>query len=115
MSSVISPLQYFSHGKVTTENYTLSLHDALPIFEEDAAAGADQCPAITVFTTRVDTIFGATSIQVAPEDRKSTRLNSSHVSTSYAVFSLKNKTPTPLTDCSIPTVTSGSPHCASAP
>src|SRR5438874_13422876 len=35
--------------------------------EEDAAAGADQCPAITVFTTRVDTIFGATSIQVAPE------------------------------------------------
>src|SRR5438067_5898905 len=67
MSSVISPLQYFSHGKVTTENYTLSLHDALPIFEEDAAAGADQCPAITVFTTRVDTIFGATSIQVAPE------------------------------------------------
>ena len=35
--------------------------------EEDAGAGADQCPAITVFTTRVDTIFGATSIQVAPE------------------------------------------------
>ena len=35
--------------------------------EADAAAGADQCPAITVFTTRVDTIFGATSVQVAPE------------------------------------------------
>ena len=35
--------------------------------EDAAGAGADQCPAITVFTTRVDTIFGATSIQVAPE------------------------------------------------
>jgi leucyl-tRNA synthetase len=35
--------------------------------EPDAAAGADQCPAITVFTTRVDTIFGATSVQIAPE------------------------------------------------
>jgi len=35
--------------------------------EDAAGAGADQCPAITVFTTRVDTIFGATSIQIAPE------------------------------------------------
>ncbi|HKO17932.1 MAG TPA: leucine--tRNA ligase [Acidobacteriaceae bacterium] len=35
--------------------------------EEHAGAGADQCPAITVFTTRVDTIFGATSVQIAPE------------------------------------------------
>jgi len=35
--------------------------------EDAAGAGADQCPTITVFTTRVDTIFGATSIQVAPE------------------------------------------------
>src|SRR5690554_7362634 len=53
-----------------------------------------------IFTTRADTIFGVTFMVLAPEseltdqlttDRKSTRLNSSHVRISYAVFCLKKK------------------------
>ena len=40
---------------------------ALVDFAMAKAGGADQCPKITVFTTRVDTIFGATSVQLAPE------------------------------------------------
>src|SRR5437762_13889629 len=65
----------------TPKIYTLSLHDALPIFREGVAlavllgAGADPREHLVALT----------------EDRKSTRLNSSHVSISYAVFCLKKK------------------------
>src|SRR2546427_13162011 len=74
---------FFFNDTATTEIYTLSLHDALPIFWTWAAfcktAPARACgrlPVATIATSR---------------DRKSTRLNSSHSQISYAVFCLKKK------------------------
>src|SRR6266576_4104020 len=75
-----SLLFFFFNDTATTEIYTLSLHDALPIcFACDPAAGSQPWQGAV-----------AALEQVAGEtDRKSTRLNSSHVETSYADFSLK--------------------------
>src|SRR6266513_5424210 len=67
---------FFFNDTATTEIYTLSLHDALPISETYGAANDGFVP------------FADAHI---PGDRKSTRLNSSHVSISYAVFCLKKK------------------------
>src|SRR6266581_7831362 len=66
---------FFFNDTATTEIYTLSLHDALPIF--DPGDGDDQS----------DWRPGPARVK----DRKSTRLNSSHPSISYAVFCLKKK------------------------
>src|SRR5207245_9420023 len=63
----------------TTEIYTLSLHDALPIYGERGRDGGG----------RTRTSGDADALQA--RDRKSTRLNSSHGSISYAVFCLKKK------------------------
>src|SRR5215469_11747829 len=72
---------FFFNDTATTEIYTLSLHDALPIGQT-----------ITLnFTLLPGT--QKQSIQVNAADRKSTRLNSSHVEISYAVFCLKKKNP----------------------
>src|SRR6266481_7416448 len=69
-------LFFFFNDTATTEIYTLSLHDALPIF---VTARWNRLPAVFCLTTQF------------PLDRKSTRLNSSHSSISYAVFCLKKK------------------------
>src|SRR2546430_7832123 len=97
------PFFFFFNDTATTEIYTLSLHDALPIYRHVAPlecrvqlvalrdryaqvvlAVLDQCrrerPA------RTD-LAGLRAVQ----DRKSTRLNSSHSQISYAVFCLKKK------------------------
>src|SRR5438874_7429486 len=78
---------FFFNDTATTEIYTLSLHDALPI-----------CVACTRPQQRAgDRAHRHTSQSRTdprpfhPEDRKSTRLNSSHVEISYAVFCLKKK------------------------
>src|SRR5207248_7626019 len=93
-----------SNAPATTEIYTLSLHDALPIFAQLRA-----CPRYSPWKRGI--IFG--TLVVPPEswnsstsrgpivtaftrsraltDRKSTRLNSSHRTISYAVFCLKKK------------------------
>src|SRR5437870_11913507 len=64
----------------TTEIYTLSLHDALPIyFNFDS------------WRANVGKNLWLPSFIYSEEDRKSTRLNSSHVAISYAVFCLKKK------------------------
>src|SRR5438067_13856524 len=82
---------YFFNATPTTEIYTLSLHDALPIFRSSGSSRS----VITLFsatnTLRIqkNTVYSSTARQ--PQDRKSTRLNSSHVSISYAVFCLKKK------------------------
>src|SRR5699024_12367973 len=81
--------------------YTLSLHDALPISKlwisdygyEQALRAALQ-PGVRVAIAGGGLLAPelATSAKTLGADRKSTRLNSSHVSISYAVFCLKKKT-----------------------
>src|SRR5687768_18372170 len=99
---VTSSFVFFFNDTATTEIYTLSLHDALPIFilfvelaishlsavprQDDlvgidphrAAAGRSACGVVTRH-------------RFVARDRKSTRLNSSHGYISYAVFCLKKK------------------------
>src|SRR5437762_12390481 len=82
-------LLFFFTDPATTEIYTLSLHDALPIFQKivDHArlqlhAPFDRCESVLLR-------FGI--VGLAQQDRKSTRLNSSHRCISYAVFCLKKK------------------------
>src|SRR5438128_6892950 len=72
---------FFFNDTATTEIYTLSLHDALPIWPRRAS--------------RTRRCFAAPRADRGDprrfRDRKSTRLNSSHGSISYAVFCLKKK------------------------
>src|SRR5438309_8796489 len=79
---------FFFNDPATTEIYTLSLHDALPI---SCPAGRRPPPSCAWWSpTCCVHSFGATQDGVSL-DRKSTRLNSSHSSISYAVFCLKKK------------------------
>src|SRR5690606_39344994 len=82
------------HGPATTEIYTLSLHDALPIFAlADAIEDARARGLIKAAAQPLTGSISAVSVGiVGGRDRKSTRLNSSHVKISYAVFCLKKKT-----------------------
>src|SRR5258707_7243716 len=91
---------FFFNDTATTEIYTLSLHDALPISSD---------PFIVSWPRRI-TARGEVRTQYAhiidmvptvldlldTIDRKSTRLNSSHANISYAVFCLKKKNCTSL-------------------
>src|SRR3989454_8263161 len=103
MHQIISPV-FFFNDTATTEIYTLSLHDALPICNFQRTmywllalllAGAAPFP---VPPSRVsDTARTQDGILLRVlaindlQDRKSTRLNSSHLVISYAVFCLKKK------------------------
>src|SRR3712207_7800738 len=89
-------MPFFFNDTATTEIYTLSLHDALPI-----------CPRVqppSFFSPMLRALYlGEDALVLAGllshvldelqplEDRKSTRLNSSHANISYAVFCLKKK------------------------
>src|SRR3712207_8184041 len=100
---------FFFNDTATTEIYTLSLHDALPIFvrvlgvlQEVADHGDAGRPALDLeaFPQRELVLLRRLPVgrrrPVAAdvdEDRKSTRLNSSHANISYAVFCLKKKHP----------------------
>src|SRR5438034_6641386 len=86
---------FFFNAAATTQIYTLSLHDALPIY--GGLAIADE---VQVGYGRLGHWFWGFEQQgVVPDvvtvakaiDRKSTRLNSSHTVISYAVFCLKKK------------------------
>src|SRR5256885_8945206 len=84
-------LFFFFNDTATTEIYTLSLHDALPISGNDGAA-------LDVWQIRERLLQQADGLGIIviahhrrAEDRKSTRLNSSHLVISYAVFCLKKK------------------------
>src|SRR5690348_18486720 len=76
---------FFFNDTATTEIYTLSLHDALPISHRRAGRDAQRHVGRALLPPRVR-VHGD-----RPTDRKSTRLNSSHPSISYAVFCLKKK------------------------
>src|SRR5690348_18168099 len=98
---------FFSNATPTTEIYTLSLHDALPISVPCAQccrrAGRDRRGCLyrldlsaLLADSRRGGGAGSVPMGPGPRDRKSTRLNSSHPSISYAVFCLKKKkTPSP--------------------
>src|SRR5438132_7691094 len=94
---------FFFHATATTEIYTLSLHDALPIYRllhRGQAAGfrprwrARRTPGR--LPRAAGSAAGVPRDPGARRDRKSTRLNSSHTVISYAVFCLKKKTRTLL-------------------
>src|SRR2546429_5657988 len=75
---------FFFNDTATTEIYTLSLHDALPILPGPAVLAGAAGPLVPrLLLGRAD--------RGDREDRKSTRLNSSHGYISYAVFCLKKK------------------------
>src|SRR2546430_12286902 len=83
---------FFFNDTATTEIYTLSLHDALPIYLGDWwSSGPNNLdptgPDAFLDISNPGQINGLSSF----EDRKSTRLNSSHSQISYAVFCLKKK------------------------
>src|SRR5436190_17238548 len=86
MSILVGWLFFFYNHAATTEIYTLSLHDALPIsldpLEPAPARGDEPAGRAVAVGER-----GAAGVR----DRKSTRLNSSHTVISYAVFCLKKK------------------------
>src|SRR3712207_8065545 len=100
---------FFFNDTATTEIYTLSLHDALPIYvlagcHRERAHGAQgghrargTGPALTALAVAeegADEGRGGGNLHSAAQDRKSTRLNSSHANISYAVFCLKKKNTT---------------------
>src|SRR3712207_7780517 len=93
---------FFFNDTATTEIYTLSLHDALPIYASDINAFA--LPGGPMYVNRgmieaarsEGEMAGVMAHEISHvalrQDRKSTRLNSSHANISYAVFCLKKKT-----------------------
>src|SRR2546430_6175937 len=78
---------FFFNDTATTEIYTLSLHDALPI-SDDLKARPSLSPVRSL--PPPEPTFPTYGAFYHP-DRKSTRLNSSHSQNSYAVFCLKKK------------------------
>src|SRR5205085_10466341 len=101
------PLPSLFRAPATPAIYTLSLHDALPISCETArehvviADGTHPLAVLDAPRTAdlaglrdrqlLPAVVGDRDPVLHPEDRKSTRLNSSHSQISYAVFCLKNK------------------------
>src|SRR5438445_8156524 len=87
---------FFFHDTATTEIYTLSLHDALPISNpksqipsskhQKSGSGGKEATNPKLQKSYLGTVEAR-----ARRDRKSTRLNSSHANISYAVFCLKKK------------------------
>src|SRR3712207_8576953 len=98
---------FFFNDTATTEIYTLSLHDALPISAPfvlglfprvrlpsvvlEIVAGIVIGPSLLGIVEIDQSIEGGALIGLAFVDRKSTRLNSSHANKSYAVFCFKKK------------------------
>src|SRR3712207_7075660 len=91
---------FFFNDTATTEIYTLSLHDALPILDATSAQLfehllrelAKQGKTILYISHVLEVVEKVCArVIVIHKDRKSTRLNSSHANISYAVFCLKKK------------------------
>src|SRR3712207_8970960 len=88
---------FFFNDTATTEIYTLSLHDALPIYEARLSWGMSansQRYIVVLLPRRLHRLLAEHREgprHAAARDRKSTRLNSSHANISYAAFCLKKK------------------------
>src|SRR3712207_9536504 len=106
MSICLLPRLFFFNDTATTEIYTLSLHDALPIYgavledllravrlrlQHEPAGHPRDAHADGPWLRRFRQLDGHRPDRLRGEDRKSTRLNSSHANISYAVFCLKKK------------------------
>src|SRR5258707_3967849 len=100
--AVVIKLFFFFNDTATTEIYTLSLHDALPILQPERGPDGDdgdggcqrKAPAscrLVPLRLRCRGRFGRRRIGRTFPDRKSTRLNSSHANISYAAFCLEQK------------------------
>src|SRR5256885_12313590 len=83
LESILYFFFFFFNDTATTEIYTLSLHDALPI--------SFPLSGVRIILSRQHAPLINTLLQQGGGDRKSTRLNSSHLVISYAVFCLKKK------------------------
>src|SRR2546429_7223659 len=90
---------FFFNDTATTEIYTLSLHDALPISKRCPTSSSSPRATAACCSRRPtrgpsrSSRWSSCDGWRAPPDRKSTRLNSSHGYISYAVFCLKKKQP----------------------
>src|SRR5256885_12661060 len=90
---------FFFNDTATTEIYTLSLHDALPISLRSQSSGNDDFSGLRTYQLSDSPRHVAWKAVARSDDmltkqftdRKSTRLNSSHLVISYAVFCLKKK------------------------
>src|SRR5256885_11600865 len=82
---------FFFNDTATTEIYTLSLHDALPISRAQRALRRGARYGRSPCDLQAMPEGDRRSERHEPQDRKSTRLNSSHLVISYAVFCLKKK------------------------
>src|SRR5687768_18420310 len=101
MPLLLSLLYFFFNDPAPTEIYTLSLHDALPIYllavhqQQGLDHRAVERHLVALVVAEVDDQLVhpllAQGLLGVPVDRKSTRLNSSHGYISYAVFCLKKK------------------------
>src|SRR5438309_6958753 len=88
----VPPLSFFFPPTAPTHIYPLSLHDALPISRSaPCSTRAPSSPTGRTGRSRRSTRSWACTRRIGSRDRKSTRLNSSHSSISYAVFCLKKK------------------------
>src|SRR5256885_2962274 len=89
-------LFFFFNDTATTEIYTLSLHDALPISRATCRANVSRtampkCSTCDILNAWNCWTLSSACAPLCMRDRKSTRLNSSHLVISYAVFCLKKK------------------------
>src|SRR3712207_7739092 len=95
----VDNIYVFFNDTATTEIYTLSLHDALPIYALEHLKIEYDHTVRDPHGNIVQYLYGEDGIDPAKSDhgeavnidRKSTRLNSSHANISYAVFCLKKK------------------------
>src|SRR5205807_10462343 len=102
ISSLLFYFLFLFHTPAPTEIYTLSLHDALPILKASTSGGIAPempyvAPSVAFPVSRFTDVTSQHYTSLMPahlkryQDRKSTRLNSSHLVISYAVFCLKKK------------------------
>src|SRR2546422_4275413 len=83
---------FFFNDTATTEIYTLSLHDALPIWLPIVGITRNRRATDSAWNSSLRSVLTcALAANRVVIDRKSTRLNSSHGYISYAVFCLKKK------------------------
>src|SRR5256886_13293199 len=97
---------FFFNDTATTEIYTLSLHDALPIFFLRLTVAS-----VLGAIIGIERDLRRRPAGMRTRDRKSTRLNSSHSQISYAVFCLKKKTIRHIVNSRVPADT----HQSTAP